>query len=284
MSMPHALIIDPLLEGFLREDLGRAGDITTDAIAPDGLTARCSFTFRQAGVVCGLELARRVFALVDPAVEVTLHARDGDTITAGTVVAEVSGPARGILTGERVALNLMGRLSGIATLTQHCVDQAAPHGTRIACTRKTTPGLRILEKWAVRVGGGTNHRFGLDDGVLIKDNHIGVAGSITEAVRRVRDRLGHMVKVEVEVDTLEQLAELLALDNGADAVLLDNMPPPVLRQAVAMVAGRLTTEASGGITPDNVNEVAATGVDLISLGFLTHSAKTLDVGLDFTSL
>ena len=280
MSMPHALIVDPLLEGFLREDLGRAGDITTDAIAPDGLTARCSFTFRQAGVVCGLELARRVFALVDPAVQVTLHAKDGDTIPAGTVVAEVSGPARGILTGERVALNLMGRLSGIATLTRHCVDQAAPHGTRIACTRKTTPGLRLVEKQAVLHGGGFNQRFSLSDAILIKDNHIAAAGGIRPVLEAVKARASHMMRVEIEVDRLEQLAEVLD-EGGADVVLLDNMDTPTLRQAVAMAGGRVVLEASGNMRLDRIAEVAATGVDYISSGALTHSARTLDLGLDF---
>jgi len=280
MTMPHPLILRPFLEEALREDLGRAGDITTDAIAPPGLRARCVFNLREAGVVCGVGIAREVFALLSPDVTLTVHAEDGSRVEAGTTVATVEGPARAVLSGERVALNLMGRLSGIATTTAHCVDRAAPHGARIACTRKTTPHLRVLEKYAVRTGGGVNHRFGLDDGVLIKDNHIAVAGSLGEAVRRVRAALGHMVKVEVEVDTLDQLDELLGLEPGADAVLLDNMGPDLLRQAVAMVGGRLTTEASGGITVDTVAEVAAAGVDLISLGFLTHGARSLDIGLD----
>ena len=284
MALPHPLIIEPFLREALREDLGRAGDITTDAIAPPGLTARAVFVARHGGRVCGLEIARHVFALVDPTVRFTPRLEEGADFDPGTALAEVEGSARAILTGERVALNLMGRLSGIATLTRHCVAQAAPHGTRIACTRKTTPGLRILEKYAVRVGGGVNHRFGLDDGVLIKDNHLAVAGGITPAVERVRASLGHMVKVEVEVDTLEQLDEVLALPpRQVDAVLLDNMPPDTLREAVRRINGRLTAEASGGVTPETVGVVAATGVDLISLGFLTHSAKTLDIGLDFST-
>lgn len=282
-SLPHRLIIEPFLREALREDLGRAGDITTDAIAPVGLIARGTFTFREEGRVCGVELARLVFQLIDPAVELTVYAPDGADVEAGAAVAEVEGPARAVLSGERVALNLMGRLSGIATTTRRCVALAQPHGTDIACTRKTTPGLRVLEKWAVRTGGGVNHRFGLDDAVLIKDNHIAVAGSVQEAVRRCRAHLGHMVKIEVEVDTLEQLRELLAMDRGADAVLLDNMGPARLREAVALVGGRLITEASGGITMQTLESIAETGVDLISLGFLTHGARSLDIGLDFAS-
>lgn len=279
LSAPHPLIIEPLLRDALREDMGRAGDITTDAIAPPGMTARAEVKLRKAGRVCGLPMAELVFRLVDPAVVFDIHHPDGSDVEPGTTVATVSGPARGILTGERVALNLLGRLSAIATNTRQCVAIAKPLGCDIACTRKTTPGLRVLEKYAVRTGGGTNHRFGLDDAVLIKDNHIAVAGGITEAVRRAKSSLGHMVKIEVEVDTLDQLRELLA--TGADAVLLDNMGPDQLRAAVALVAGRMTTEASGGVTLDNLAAIAASGVNLVSLGFLTHSAQSLDVGLDF---
>lgn len=279
LSAPHPLIIEPFLRDALREDMGRAGDITTDAIAPPGLTARAHVVLRKEGRVCGLPMAEMVFQLVDPSLRFeTLHP-DGSDVAAGTTVAVVEGSARGILTGERVSLNLLGRLSAIATNTRACVALAKPHGCDIACTRKTTPGLRVLEKYAVRTGGGTNHRFGLDDAVLIKDNHVAVAGGITEAVRRAKANLGHMVKIEVEVDTLDQLRELL--ETGADAVLLDNMGPEALREAVALVAGRMTCEASGGVTLDNLAEIAATGVDLVSLGFLTHGAKSLDVGLDF---
>lgn len=281
MSAPHPLLVEPFLRDALREDMGRAGDITTDAIAPPGLTVRASMVLRQDGRVCGLPVVRMVFDLVDPGVTVRFLVAEGADVDAGETVAVIEGAARSVLTGERLALNLLGRLSGIATLTRSCVAQAAPHGTRIACTRKTTPGLRLLEKYAVRTGGGANHRYGLDDGILIKDNHIAVAGSVTEAVRRARAAIGHMVKIEVEVDTLDQLNELLGLTSGADAVLLDNMEPSMLRQAVALVAGRLVTEASGGITPDRIAEVAATGVDVISLGYLTHGVKSLDVGLDF---
>jgi nicotinate-nucleotide pyrophosphorylase (carboxylating) len=199
-------------------------------------------------------------------------------VAAGTVLADVAGPARAVLTAERVALNLLGHLSGIATVTRGIVDAVAGTGAEVVCTRKTTPGLRALQKYAVRAGGGRNHRFGLDDAVLIKDNHLAVAGSIEEAVRRVRMSVGHLVKVEVEVDDLEQLARALA--SPIDAVLLDNMPPEVLRQAVAAVAGRVITEASGGITPTTARAVAETGVDLLSLGWITHSAPALDVALD----
>lgn len=279
LSAPHPLLIEPLLRDALREDMGRAGDITTDAIAPPNLTAQAAVVLRKAGRVCGLPMAEMVFRLVDPAVKFDIHHPDGSDVAAGTTVATLSGPARGILTGERVALNLLGRLSAIATNTRACVAIAKPLGCDIACTRKTTPGLRILEKYAVRTGGGTNHRFGLDDAVLIKDNHIAVAGGITQAVSRAKANLGHMVKIEVEVDTLDQLRELL--ETGADAVLLDNMGPDTLREAVALVAGRMTTEASGGVTLDNLATIAATGVNLVSLGFLTHSAQSLDVGLDF---
>lgn len=281
LSMPHPLLIEPFLREALREDMGRAGDITTDAIAPPGLGCRAEMQLRSPGRVCGVELARQVFAMIDPSVSFTPRVEDGATVGPNTTVAVVSGSARAVLTGERVALNLLGRLSGIATLTAACVEKAAPFGTRVACTRKTTPGLRVLEKYAVRVGGGANHRFGLDDGILIKDNHITVAGSITEAVRRAKAAVGHMVKIEVEVDTLDQLEELLLV--GADAVLLDNMGPDTLRHAVALVAGRMTTEASGGITLDNLADIAATGVDLVSLGFLTHGARSLDIGLDFVA-
>lgn len=281
LSMPHPLLIEPFLREALREDMGRAGDITTDAIAPPGLTCRAEMVLRSPGRVAGVEVARQVFAMIDPTVSFTAKAQDGADVGPNTTVAVIEGSARAVLTGERVALNLLGRLSGIATLTRACVEQAAPHGTRVACTRKTTPGLRVLEKYAVRVGGGANHRFGLDDGILIKDNHVTVAGSITEAVTRAKAAVGHMVKIEVEVDTLDQLRELLAV--GADAVLLDNMGPDLLREAVALVDGRMTTEASGGITLDNLAEMAATGVDVVSLGFLTHGARSLDIGLDFVA-
>jgi nicotinate-nucleotide pyrophosphorylase (carboxylating) len=215
---------------------------------------------------------------VEPGARIELDSRDGDRVGAGALLARLAGSARGLLTGERVALNLLGRLSGIATATRELVDAVAGTGSRIVCTRKTTPGLRALEKYAVRCGGGVNHRFGLDDAVLVKDNHLAVAGSVAEAIRRARGAVGHLVAIEVEVDTMEQLAA--ALEHGADAVLLDNMSPAELRRAVEMVGGRIPTEASGGITLRTARAIAETGVDLLSVGWLTHSAPALDVALD----
>jgi nicotinate-nucleotide pyrophosphorylase (carboxylating) len=263
----------------LLEDLGRAGDLTTDAIVPAGRRATTLLVARQPGVVAGLDLARLAFQLIDPAIEVHIERNDGVVLAPGDVIATITGPARGILTAERVALNFLCRLSGIATATASVVAAVRDYQTKIVCTRKTTPGLRAIEKYAIRVGGGSNHRFGLDDAVLIKDNHIAIAGSIAEALKRARDGVGHLVKIELEVDTLDQLRE--ALDHGVDAVLLDNMDPPTLTEAVAMVAGRAVTEASGRITPATAPHIAATGVDLISIGWLTHSVGVLDIGLDF---
>jgi nicotinate-nucleotide pyrophosphorylase (carboxylating) len=265
----------------LLEDLGRAGDLTTDAIVPADRRATALLVTRQPGVVAGLDLARLAFQLIDPAIEMTLQHNDGAVLAAGDIIASVSGPARGILTAERVALNFLCRMSGIATATASVVAAVRNYRTRIVCTRKTTPGLRAIEKYAVRVGGGSNHRFGLDDAVLIKDNHVAIAGGVTEALRRAKSGVGHLVKIELEVDTLDQLRE--ALDQGVDAVLLDNMDPATLARAVAMVAGRAVTEASGRITPATASQVAAAGVDLISIGWLTHSVSVLDIGLDFRS-
>ena len=273
---------EPIVRRALEEDLGRAGDLTTDAIVPAGARASGRIVARQPGRVAGLDVAAMAFSLLDPSVFVRVARPDGSDVEAGATLAVVEGPARALLTGERTALNLLGRMCGIATTTSHLVDRVGSNPARIVCTRKTAPGLRVLDKYAVRAGGGANHRFGLDDAVLIKDNHLLVAGSIAVAVTRVRDRLGHMVKVEVEVDSLDQLDELLRL--GVDAVLLDNMPPDMLTRAVAMVDGRMMTEASGGITPDTVAAVAASGVDLISLGWLTHSVTNLDVALDFEAV
>ena len=273
------LIYEPLLQQALREDLGRAGDITTAAIVPADLTAVARIVVREPGTLAGLPVAARVFSLVDERIRIETMAADGDQMNGGDVVAELSGPAAGILTAERTALNLLGHLSGIATTTAGIVAAVRPHPVRIADTRKTTPGLRQLEKYAVRAGGGVNHRFGLDDAILIKDNHLAVAGSVTEAVARVRSSIGHLVKVEVEVETIEQLAE--ALEAGVDVVLLDNMTIDQLGSAVEMVAGRAVVEASGGVTPETAPAIAATGVDLISVGYLTHSAPSLDIGLDF---
>jgi nicotinate-nucleotide pyrophosphorylase (carboxylating) len=273
------IMIEPAVRAALLEDLGRAGDITTDAVAPAHARARTALVARQPGVLAGLDLAVLAFRLIDPSVTVEVQRHDGSRLAPGDIIATVAGPARGILTAERVALNFLCHLSGIATATAAIVEAVRGHRARITCTRKTMPGLRALQKYALRVGGGANHRFGLDDGVLIKDNHIAVAGSIAAAVHRARAATGHLVKVEVEVDTLQQLEEALAA--RVDAVLLDNMSTDDLRQAVSMVAGRAITEASGRITPATAPAVAATGVDLISIGWLTHSVSTLDIGLDY---
>ena len=272
------LTIEPLVRAALVEDLGRAGDITTDAIVPAGDQAKMAIVARQAGTIAGLDLAALAFELVDPRLAFGAVVSDGAKVTAGDTLALVSGPARGLLTGERVALNFLGRMSGIATATSAVVAAISPHPTRVVCTRKTTPLLRGIEKYAVRAGGGSNHRFGLDDAVLIKDNHIAVAGSVTWAIQRARAAIGHLVKIEVEVDTLAQLEEALAA--GAEAVLLDNMSLADLRTAVAMCKGKAVAEASGGINLANAPDIAATGVDIISLGWLTHSVAVLDVGLD----
>lgn len=275
---PPRLLWEELVASDLRTDLGRAGDLTTEAVvAPDAVTT-ASVVARQDGRMAGLHVACAAFHLLDPTVHVEYHAADGDDVAAGTVVATITGGARGILSAERTALNLLGHLCGIATATRDVVRLVEGTGAAVAETRKTTPGLRVLEKYAVRAGGGSNHRFGLDDAVMIKDNHIAVAGGVSEAIRTVRDRVGHTVKVEVEVDTLEQLAE--ALEHQVDIVLLDNMTPDQLEEAVAMIDGRAIAEASGGITPETARAVAETGVDVLSMGWLTHSAPNLDVALD----
>jgi nicotinate-nucleotide pyrophosphorylase (carboxylating) len=263
----------------LAEDLGLAGDITTDAIVPPEPVAAAVFATRSGGVIAGLQVAAETFRQLDPKTSFEILIADGQRSPAGAVVARVSGNARALLTGERVALNFLGRMSGIATLTRHYVDAIAGCQAHIIDTRKTTPGLRAFEKYAVRAGGGMSHRAGLFDAVLIKDNHIVLAGGIGPAIAAARARAGHMVKIEVEVDTLAQLAEVLA--HRVEAVLLDNMSPAQLKEAVRMVAGRAITEASGGITLDTVRGVAESGVDLISVGALTHSAPVLDLGLDF---
>ena len=277
----HPVQYERLLRDALAEDLGTAGDLTTDALVAPGARADGALVARSPGRVAGIGIAAATFTVLDPTVTATVKVDDGADVVAGTTLAIVEGPARALLSAERVALNLLGRMCGVATATAALVAATAGHRARIAPTRKTTPGLRALERYAVRAGGGVDHRFGLGDGVLIKDNHIVVAGGITPAVKRARDRVGHMVKVEVEVDTLDQLDEVIGL--GVDAVLLDNMTPADLRAAVARVGGTMVTEASGGIDPTTVREVAATGVDLISSGWMTHSAPALDVGLDFTA-
>jgi nicotinate-nucleotide pyrophosphorylase (carboxylating) len=273
------IMIEPLVRMALLEDLGRAGDLTTDAVVPAGHRATTLLVARQTSVIAGLDLARLAFQLIDSAIEIRLERKDGAAVAPGDVIASIAGPARGILTAERVALNFLCRLSGIATATASVVAVVRDTRTKIVCTRKTTPGLRAIEKYAVRVGGGSNHRFGLDDAVLIKDNHVAIAGGVTEALRRARAGVGHLVKIELEVDTLDQLRE--ALGYGVDAVLLDNMDSSTLAEAVAMVAGSAVTEASGRITPATAPQIAATGVDLISIGWLTHSVGILDIGLDF---
>ena len=277
-SAPHRLLIEPIVRAAILEDIGHGGDLTTDAIVDPERRAKAKIVARKAGTIAGLDAARLAFELLDPHAQFTYDCPDGERAQSGQTVATVNCSARALLTGERTALNLLCHLSGIATATRTLVDLTAGTHAQIVCTRKTTPGLRVLEKYAVRCGGGSNHRFGLDDAVLIKDNHLALAGSIREAVDAVRRRVGHMVKVEVEVDTIEQLEE--ALETRVDAVLLDNMTPDQLKRAVDLVRGRLITEASGTITPDRVAQVAASGVDLISSGWITHSAPALDLGLD----
>ncbi|RWE28625.1 MAG: carboxylating nicotinate-nucleotide diphosphorylase [Mesorhizobium sp.] len=273
-----ATLIEPIVRVALLEDLGRSGDLTTDAVIPYDCTATLVLKARQAGVVAGLDLVSYAFLLVEPAINIQIWRPDGSEVGAGETIARLSGPARGLLTAERTALNFLCRLSGIATATAAMVEAVRGHKARIVSTRKTTPGLRALEKYAVRVRGGANHRFGLDDGVLIKDNHIAIAGDIRTAIERARAAAGHMVKVEVEVDTLKQLDAALAI--GVDAVLLDNMSVEDLARAVSIVDGRTITEASGRVMPKTAAAIAATGVDLISMGWLTHSAPILDIGLD----
>lgn len=273
------LVYLPLVQAALAEDLGRAGDITTDAIVPASAMVRVTLRSRQAGRLAGLDIAASAFTLVDPRLRITQIHSDGDDIATGAGIAIIEGPARGALTAERTALNFLGHLSGIASATARMVAAVRPHRAQIVCTRKTTPGLRALEKYAVRAGGGANHRFGLDDAVLIKDNHVGAAGGVRQAIRLARARAGHMVRIEVEVDTLAQLDE--ALSERPDIIMLDNMTPALLLEAVQRTAGRAILEASGGVTMDSVAAIAATGVDLISVGAITHSAPCLDVGLDF---
>ncbi len=274
----YPVLYEPLIRRALAEDLGRAGDLTSDAVLPPDLLASAAVVARSTGRVAGLEPALAAFRLLDPSVGIEIHLPDGHDAAAGQALATVRGRARALLSAERTALNLLGRLAGIATATRDLAALVRPWGARVVCTRKTTPGLRALEKYAVRAGGGGNHRFGLDDGVLIKDNHRALAGGLRPAVERARAAVGHMVKIEVEVDTLAQLDEALAL--GVDAVLLDNMTLPDLAEAVRRCRGRALTEASGGITPETAPAVASTGIDLLSTGWLTHSAPALDVALD----
>jgi nicotinate-nucleotide pyrophosphorylase (carboxylating) len=273
------LAIDDAIRRALDEDLGRAGDITSIATIPESIRAEAQMVARQDGVIAGLPLAVSTLQMLSPGIEIKAHLRDGAMVAAGQHVLSISGPARAVLTAERTALNFVGRLSGIATLTADYVRRTAGTSTRICCTRKTTPGLRALEKYAVRCGGGFNHRFGLDDAVLIKDNHIAVAGGIKPVLERARSLVGHLVKIEIEVDTLAQLEEVLDT-RLADAVLLDNMDMPTLRKAVERTQGWVVLEASGGITLDTIADIAATGVDYISSGALTHSAPNFDIAID----
>ncbi|MEL6663851.1 MAG: carboxylating nicotinate-nucleotide diphosphorylase [Pseudomonadota bacterium] len=272
------IILDPIVRLTLAEDLGRAGDLTTDATIPAGTRMSTAIRARQDGVVAGLDAAAYALKLVDADVDLSIKKPDGSKIAPGDTVATLDGPARSILIAERPMLNFIGRLSGVATLTRAFADAIAHTETKIVCTRKTTPGHRALEKRAVRCGGGTSHRYGLDDAILIKDNHIAACGSITAALERAHAYAGHLRMVEIEVDTLEQLEEALA--GRPHAVLLDNIGPDTLREAVTMVDGQCTTEASGGVTLKTVAAIAETGVDFISSGALTHSAPNIDVGLD----
>ncbi len=276
---PHALLIEPIVRHAFEEDLGRAGDITTDLTIPATQTGKARVVARKAGTTAGLIAAECAFRLVDPQLKFACEIPDGSQVAADTTLATVEGSARSLLTAERVALNFLGHLSGVATATRALVDAVNGTKARIVCTRKTTPGLRTLEKYAVRCGGGFNHRFGLDDAVLIKDNHLAASGGIAPAIARVREGLGHMTKIEIEVDTLKQLEEALAL--GVDTILLDNMSIADLKRAVVMAAGRAVLEASGNVTLATVREIAETGVDYISSGAITHSAPSLDVALDF---
>ena len=272
------VLIEPLVREALREDLGRAGDITSDAIIPASVQAELFVVARESGVLAGLDLARLAFFLLDPTVQFEALLEDGARLQAGSRIARVVGPARTLLCAERTALNFLCHLSGIASATAAIADRIAQWDCKVTCTRKTTPLLRAVEKYAVRVGGGCNHRFGLDDAILIKDNHIAIAGSLVLAVERARAAIGHMVKIEVEVDTLEQLDQALAL--GVDVILLDNMDVATLAEAVRRIDNRAISEASGGVTPDTAAQIAATGVNRIAIGWITHSAPILDIGFD----
>jgi nicotinate-nucleotide pyrophosphorylase (carboxylating) len=273
------LAIDEAVHRALDEDLGRAGDVTSIATIPEDTPARAILVARQAGVIAGLPLAVATFQRLSQDIRIEAHARDGAVVAKGLPILTINGPARAVLAGERTAINFVGRLSGVATLTADYVRHTAGTKLRICCTRKTTPGLRALEKYAIRCGGGFNHRFGLDDAILIKDNHIAVAGGVRPVLERARGSAGHLVKIEIEVDTLAQLREVL--DTGlADVVLLDNMDIPTLTEAVKLANGRVVLEASGGVTQSSIAKIAATGVDYASSGTLTHSAPNFDCALD----
>ena len=276
--MLNRLLIETAVRAALIEDLGRAGDITSQAVIPATKQASAVIVARKSGVLCGIAFAETAFRLVEPELKISTHKQDGDALREGDVIARISGPARGLLSSERVALNYLCHLSGIASLTAKFVSEISHTKARIADTRKTTPGLRAFQKYAVHCGGGMNHRFGLDDAVLIKDNHIAVAGGVVPALRAAKAAVGHLVKIEIEVDTLAQLSEVIA--EGADVVLLDNMSHDQLRQAAVLVGGKMLCEASGNVNLSNVRAIAETGMDIISSGALTHSAPNLDLGLD----
>ena len=273
------VLLKPFVEKTLAEDLGRRGDITSQAIIPADKTATLHIVARENGIIAGVDLARLAFAMTNDDIEFIAKVKDGDAIAPNQILATVSGNARALLTAERTALNFMTHLGGIATEVNRLKSMIAEYPIEITCTRKTIPGLRILQKYAVRVGGGRNHRMGLDDAILIKDNHIAIAGSITQAIRDAKKFAGHLIPIEVEVDTIEQLK--IALAEGINLVLLDNMSPEILKEAVKLCHGKYLTEASGGITPETLKAVAATGVNFIAMGWLTHSVKSLDIGFDF---
>jgi len=275
--LPAEIIADAVRRA-LAEDFGRAGDITSAATIPADAIAEAAIVARQSGIIAGMPLALRAFADIDATLDVDALVEDGTPVAAGTILARIKGSARAILGAERVALNFLAHLSGIASATAAFVEAVKGTGAKITCTRKTTPGLRALEKYAVRCGGGSNHRFGLDDAVLIKDNHIAIAGGIGDAIGRARAAAGHLVRIEVEIDRLDQLAEALAAK--PDAILLDNMSPADLAEAVRRIGGTAIAEASGGVTIGTVRAIAESGVDFVSSGWITHSAPALDVGLD----
>lgn len=274
-----SILLSPFVKQALEEDLGRRGDVTSIAIIDEMQTASLQIVSREDGIIAGIDLAKIAFLEVDSTIKFKAMVKDGNTIQKGTIIAIVSGNARALLAAERTALNFLTHLSGIATEVYKIKLIVQDYLVEITCTRKTIPGLRILQKYAVRAGGGRNHRMGLDDAILIKDNHIAVAGSITEAIRRAKAYAGHLIPIEVEVDTIDQLK--LALEEGINLVLLDNMPPETLKEAVKLCQGKCLTEASGGISPKTVLEVAKTGVNFIAMGWITHSAKSLDIGLDY---
>lgn len=273
----YSRMLDKQLEEWLAEDVG-SGDLTSEALLPEGAVTTGIIHAKDTGILCGVEVARQVFRVLDPSLTFEALAKDGDKLEPGTLIAKVTGSARSVLTGERLALNLLQHLSGIATRTKKLADLAKPYGTRVVDTRKTTPGLRLLEKYAVRAGGGHNHRLGLYDAILIKDNHIAVAGGVKEALARAKAYASHMTRIEIEVESLAQAKE--ALEGGADVIMLDNMAPDAMKECVEMIDHRAVVEASGGIDEHNLEAAAAAGVDVISIGALTHSVKALDISLD----